>query len=125
VARDSEFVRHVLELMAPLGAISARAMFGGFGIYLRDTVFAIVDDDRLYFRTDAITARRYLQLGLGPFTYVARGRTIALQYHEAPPEALESWEIMYRHALEALAVARTIAGRGKKTLPRPARRHAR
>ena len=48
MARSDEFVRHVLDLMAPLGAVRARAMFGGYGVYQRDTFFAIVVDDTLY-----------------------------------------------------------------------------
>jgi DNA transformation protein len=110
MARSAEFVRHVIDLMAPLGAVRARAMFGGFGIYQRETVFAIIVEDRLYFKTDDATRRSFSKLGLGPFTYTARGRTIAMPYHEAPPEAFESPEVMRSYALEAIGVARRAAG---------------
>jgi DNA transformation protein len=113
MARNAEFVRHVLDLMASLGAVRARAMFGGHGIDLGGTTFAIVVDDRLYFKTDAATRAGYEELGLGPFTYLARGKRVALQYHEAPPEVLESAEVMRRYSLEALGVARR-ARTGKK-----------
>lgn len=106
------FVSHVLDLMAPLGAVRSRAMFGGHGIYLGETLFAIVADDRLWLRTDTATRAGYEKLGLGPFTYVARGRRVALPYHEAPPDALESAEVMQRHALGAVGAARR-AGRRK------------
>ena len=33
MARSSEFVEFVLESLRPLGGVSARRMFGGFGIY--------------------------------------------------------------------------------------------
>ena len=105
MANSDEFVRHVLDLMAPLGAVRSRAMFGGHGIDLGGATFAIVVDDRLYFKTDAATRAGYEKLGLAPFTYVARGRRVALQYHEAPPDVLESSEVMRQRALEALAVA--------------------
>jgi DNA transformation protein len=106
MARNAEFVRHVLDLMAPLGAVRSRAMFGGFGIYQGETIFAIVADDRLYFKTDAVTGRKFSMLGLAPFTYVARGKTVALSYHEAPAEVLESPEVMREFALEAMGTAR-------------------
>jgi DNA transformation protein len=106
MARNAEFVRHVLDLMGPLGAVRSRAMFGGFGIYQRETIFAIVDDDRLYFKTDAAMGRKFSRLGLAPFTYVARGKTVALSYHEAPAEVLESPEVMREFALEAMGAAR-------------------
>ena len=47
MARHSEFVEFVLELLTPVGAVRARAMFGGFGIYRGDTFFAIIVDDKL------------------------------------------------------------------------------
>jgi len=106
MARSEEFVRHVLDLMAPLGAVRARAMFGGHGIYLGEIFFAIVVDDRLYFKTDVVSRAGYEKSGMGPFTYVARGRRVELSYHEAPPDVLESAGIMRRHALEALDTAR-------------------
>ena len=52
MAKHSEFVRFVLDLMEPVGEVRARAMFGGFGIYQQDTIFAIIADDRLYFKAD-------------------------------------------------------------------------
>ena len=99
--------------MAPLGAVKARAMFGGHGIYLREMIFAIIVDDRLYFKTDAMTQPGYKKLGLDPFTYIARGRLVALQYHEAPPDVFESPEVMRRQALDALGAA-SRARKGKK-----------
>lgn len=105
MAQPSEFVRFVLELLAPLGEVRARAMFGGFGIYRVTTMFAIVVDDRLYFKTDGASGRRYSELGLCPFTYVARGRTITLHYHEAPPDVFESSDAMRNYARAAIEVA--------------------
>ena len=110
----TEFVRFVLEILAPVGEVRARAMFGGFGVYQRETIFAIVVDDRLYFKTDATTSGKFSKLGLSPFTYVARGRTVAMQYHEAPPDVFESSEVMRSCALEAIGVARRAGKRKKK-----------
>ena len=53
MARHSEFVEFVLELLAPLGNVRARAMFGGYGIYRGEIMFAIITDDRMYFKADA------------------------------------------------------------------------
>ena len=105
MARPTEFVKFVLDLLAPVGEVRARAMFGGCGVYQRDTIFAIIVGDRLYFRTDGVTSQKFLKLGLSPFTYVARGRKIAIQYHEAPPDVFESPEVMRSYALEAIGVA--------------------
>lgn len=105
MARITEFVQLVLDLMAPIGGIRARAMFGGFGIYQRDTMFAIIVDDRLYFKADGSTRLKFEQLGLSPFMYVARGKAVTLQYYEAPPDVFEAPDAMRGQVLEAIGVA--------------------
>ena len=49
-------------LMAPLVAIrpiTSRKMFGGLGIYCDGVFFAVIDDDRLYFKFDELTRPDY------------------------------------------------------------------
>ena len=105
VARSGEFVRFVLDLMAPLGEIRARAMFGGHGIYQADAMFAIVADDRLYLKADSATSGAFAERNLSQFTYVARGKTITMQYYEAPPEVFESPLAMQIWAQQSIAAA--------------------
>jgi DNA transformation protein len=122
MSRRSEYVDFVLEQLASLGEVSARAMFGGRGIYQGDICFAIVVDDRLYFKTDADTSRTYTTRGLGTFTYVARGKAVALQYYEAPPEVFEDTEVMRfwaRQAVEVALRARSPKAAGRKRPPSP------
>lgn len=121
MARHSEFVEFVLELLAPIGAVRARAMFGGFGIYRDDTFFAIIVDDKLYFKADHVTCREFTARGLSPFTYVARGKTLTMQYYEAPPEVFEEAEAMQYWARQAVGAA-TRAKSGKKLPARPSKR---
>lgn len=115
MARHSEFAEFVLELLAPLGAVRARAMFGGFGIYRGDTFFAIIVEDKLYFKTDHVTYSEFTARGLSPFTYAARGKTITMQYYEAPPEIFEESEVMQYWA--QLAVGAATRAKSSKKLP--------
>lgn len=105
MARPSEFVQFVLELMAPIGGIRARAMFGGFGIYQEEIMFAIIVDDRLYFKADSATYRKFTAKNLSQFTYVARGKTVTMQFYEAPPEVFESPPAMRIWAQQSVAAA--------------------
>ncbi|MHB1187554.1 TfoX/Sxy family protein [Thiobacillus sp.] len=84
----------VAEQMAFVGGLRIRAMFGGYGIYQDDCMFALIADDRLYFKADATTRAEFEAKGLSPFTYVARGKSMAMQYFEAPPEVFEEQEAM-------------------------------
>ena len=100
-----EFVEFVLGQLMPMGGVRARAMFGGYGIYQRDTMFAIIVDERLYFKADNLTSSEFMARGLGPFTYTARGKTMTMQYYEAPPEVFEEPEAMLDWAQQAIGVA--------------------
>ena len=121
MARHSEFVEFVLELLAPFGAVRARAMFGGYGIYRGDSFFAIIVDDKLYFKADQVTCREFFARGLSPFTYTARGKTITMQYYEAPPEVFEESEAMQYWAQLAVDAAMR-AKSGQKSPARSSKR---
>lgn len=105
MARRSEFVEFVIDHMACIGRPRARAMFGGYGIYQDDCMFAIIADDRLYFKADSTTRAEFEAKGLSPFTYVTRGKTVTLHYFEAPPEVFEEPEAMRAWAQKAYGAA--------------------
>lgn len=115
-----EFRDHVLDLLAPLGAVRARAMFGGAGLYLGDTMFALIADDVLYFKTDAGTAGDYEALGMGPFKPFD-DKPMIMPYHEVPPDVMEDSETLCAWARRAWEAARRVtktksdkAKRGRK-----------
>ena len=59
MSRRSEFVEFVTEQMSFIRGLRVRAMFGGYGVYQDDCIFAIIADDRLYFKTDPITRAEF------------------------------------------------------------------
>jgi DNA transformation protein len=99
------FVDHVLELLAPLGRVTARGMFGGHGIYLDGLMFAIVLDDTLYLKADEMNVREFQARRLEPFTYARRGRMTSLNYYRAPEEALDAPHQMAPWARTAFSAA--------------------
>lgn len=105
MARRSDFVEFVAEQMAFVGGLRIRAMFGGYGIYQDDCMFALIADDRLYFKADAATRADFEAKCLRPFTYVARGRTMTMLYFDAPPEVFEEQEAMRSWVQKAYAAA--------------------
>jgi DNA transformation protein len=105
MARQNEFVSHVLELLTPLGPATSRAMFGGWGIYLDGVMFALVADDTLYFKADDNNRASFLQAGLEPFRYVQRGKQISFDYFSAPDEAFDAPHLMLPWARLGLAAA--------------------
>jgi DNA transformation protein and related proteins len=96
---------HFQELLAPLGHIRTRAMFGGHGIYCDEVFMAIVVGDQLYLKVDALTQPRFEQAGSQPFIYQSKGKSAAMSYWSVPEEALESPQFMQPWAELALQAA--------------------
>ncbi len=109
MARENEFVAHVHDLLAPLGAgadtIRIRSMFGGFGVFLGDTMFALIADDVLYFKVDDQSIADFQEVGAEPFTYQRGGKARQMSYYTAPDGALEDTEAIYSWAERAIAAA--------------------
>ncbi len=98
---QSESVAHILEQMHDLGAIRARSMFGGWGIYWDDFIIALVLNDVLYFKADEVNRSAFEDLNLEPFTYEAKGKRKALNYFRAPEEVFDDCEAMATWARSA------------------------
>jgi DNA transformation protein and related proteins len=102
---DSELVAHCLELLAPLGRVRARRMFGGHGLYCDDLFFALIARDRLYLKADGHTQATFAAAGCEPFVYSARSGATTMGYWTVPAEAMESPALMQPWARQALAAA--------------------
>lgn len=101
---------HCAELLAGLGSVRTRRMFGGFGLYLDEVFFAFIAGETLYLKADAHTVERFRSAGSKPFAYDSGERSITMSYMSAPAEAMESAALMApwaRLALEAALRART------------------
>lgn len=86
-----DFVAHVLELMRGAGSATARAMFGGHGVYLDGMIVGIVVADVLYLKADDETRPAFVAQGPGQFEYTTKKGVIeSTGYYQPPEEALES-----------------------------------
>jgi DNA transformation protein and related proteins len=112
--REDDFLTHVLDQLHGVGPVCARAMFGGFGLYLRGVMFALIAEETLYFKTDAANRSLFEEAGMGPFVYETKGRKVAMSYHEAPPDSLEDADALARLAREAYAAAQRAKAAGPR-----------
>jgi DNA transformation protein len=81
-------------------------MFGGHGLYLDDRFIAIIFDDVLYLKADAVSRGRFAAAGAEPFRYRApNGRDTETTYFSLPAAVLEDREALLAWAREALAAA--------------------
>ena len=117
---SAEFRDHLLDLLAPLGPVRAKRMFGGGGLYLDGTMFAIVADDVLYLKADDGNRGDFEARGLPPFRYSRGGREFALSYHEAPPDLLDDADDLAAWARKAWEAARRSGTGGNQRKARQA-----
>jgi DNA transformation protein len=119
MAKTTPFSERCVALLTPLGPVRSRAMFGGFGIFLDDLMFALVAWDRLFFRVDDQTRGRFVEAGSEAFTYSANGRAMTMAYFEAPEGSLADSEALLPWAELGLAAAQ----RNRKKSPKTKRRN--
>jgi DNA transformation protein len=96
-----------------LPELKARAMFGAHGLYSDGKFFGILDEGRLFFKTDAQSQVDYIARGMGPFTYEMKGKIMTMAYHEVPPDVLEQPQELTLWAQRAIQIAQSAKTRRK------------
>lgn len=119
---DSDFLDHVLDLLRSWGGVSARKMFGGYGLYRDAVMFALIAEDTLYFKVDDLNRAAFAAAGMRPFTYEGKAKPIEMSYWETPPDALDEASALIalaRGALDAALRARRLkSAKPPATAPR-------
>ena len=118
VMADDSFKEFVLDQLSALPDLRAKAMFGAHGIYSGENFFGILDEGRLFFKTDDRSKADYTARGMGPFTYEMKGKVMTMAYHEVPPDVLEQPQALTAWARHAIQIAAAKPKRRAKTKPR-------
>lgn len=115
----SEFIEYLGEVFERFGAIQARRMFGGHGLYYDGLMFALVADGVLYLKADSESADTFKAQGLRPFEYQKNGKAVNLSYYTAPEEIFDDPDRARDWANRAYEAA--LRARAAKS--KPAHRH--
>lgn len=108
MAVSGEYIEFACELLAAIGPVRARRMFGGAGLYADDVMFALIADDQIYIKVDDGLAADLEAEGSGPFIYEREGaEPVAMGYWRLPEAALDDPDEARRWARRALDVALT------------------
>ena len=104
---DAELRDHLLATLAPLG-LRVRAMFGGYGLWLGDRYFGIINGGHAWFRTDAASRPDYVARGMPAFqpTNRPRGPKTVDRNFRVPDEVLVDAELLTEWALRAASCVR-------------------
>jgi len=102
---SSEFVEYLSEVFCDFGAIETRRMFGGYGVYHDDVMFAIVAADELFLKADSVCEHEFTSRGLARFEYLKQGRAVRLSFYAAPEEIYDDPDVARHWAVLACDAA--------------------
>lgn len=105
MAVSESYREYVLDQLGRVEPVTARAMFGGVGLYARQLFFALIDNDRLYFKVDDTNRPNFAERGMGPFTPF-EDESHVMQYYEVPGDVLDDVEQLAEWMDGSVAVAR-------------------
>jgi len=91
--------------LVPLGPVEARAMFGGWGMFLDGVMFALMADDAIYLRADDDSRGDFEALGLTPFRPWPE-KPMTMPYYPLPEGMLDDVDKLRDWSGRAIAAAR-------------------
>jgi len=110
MAVSQSYREFVLEQLGRVTPVTGKSMFGGVGIYARGIFFALIAEDRLYFKVDDATRPDFEQRGMEPFRPF--GENSAMGYYEVPADVVEDINHLETWMKKAIDVA--VAAKGGK-----------
>jgi DNA transformation protein len=122
--QDSDWI---VELFAAFQPVTVRRMFGGAGIFVEGTMFALIDEGVIFLKADEGTISDFKREGLGPFTYSTKAGTRSLtSYWRIPGRLYDEPDELALWAARALEAARRAAApssrRGSRAASKPVTR---
>ena len=103
------FVVACERLLAALGPVEARRMFGGYGLFLDGLMIGLIASDELYLKADEMSGENFAAVGSTPFRYKKNERWVTMSYWRAPEGSLVSAEALLPWGAQALTAARRAA----------------
>lgn len=112
MAVSENYRAFVLEQLGRIATVTAKAMFGGVGIYSRDLFFALIAEDRLYFKVDDATRPDFERFGMEAFRPFDDEN--AMGYYEVPADVVEDANQLASWTARAIEVASRSKHKKKK-----------
>ena len=102
---SDSFRDFVLDQLARVSDVRARAMFGGIGLYSEDIFFGLIAADALYFKVDDSNREQYVRAGSKAFKPYA-DRPMTMPYFNLPASVMDDADMLTKWAAQSVAVAR-------------------
>jgi DNA transformation protein len=104
--RRDPFVDGLVAALTPLGPVHARAMFGGWGVYLDGLCFGLVAGTALFLKVNDANRPDYERAGMGPFKPWEDKPVVLASYYEVPAKVARAPATLRTWAEKAIEAAR-------------------
>lgn len=98
-----EYRDRIEDQLSAIVPIRTKAMFGGVGIYSGDLFFALIAEDKLYFKVSDLNRADFEAIGMGPF--FPYDSPTPMGYYEVPEDLIVRPDELRIWIDKALAVA--------------------
>ncbi len=95
-----------MDLLASIGDIKSRAMFGGHGIFHEGDMFALISGSTLYFKVNETNLTAYEKAGSRRFK--------PMPYYEVPAEIMEDTATLHDWARTSIAIGHATATKKRR-----------
>lgn len=99
MAANKEFHDAVLPRLEPLGEVTSKPMFGGYGVFHEGAMFALISGDGLFFKVDDRNRERYTAAGSAQYK--------PMPYFRVPPDVLAEGTALLEWARLSVEAAHT------------------
>lgn len=92
MAIKSPFVTSVVNQFQRFAPVTARAMFGGYGLYAEGLMFALIADEQIYLKADGQNQAMFMEAGSTPFIYDRKEKWVVMSYYLLPQSILDDMD---------------------------------
>lgn len=106
MAASAAMLEFARELFSGLGGVTAKRMFGGAGVYCDDVMFALIDDEIIFLKTDEALKAEMKAQGSVMWIYTRKdGAWEESSYYSLPEAAMDDPDEACAWGRRAVAVA--------------------
>lgn len=104
---DKSFLQQSIHFFASfdMGEVKSRSMFGGFGIFCNDVMFALIVEDKLHLRASNQNECEFKALDMKPYCYTKRGFPVVTKYYEVPVTWWQDKALLLQQGKKAFEIA--------------------
>lgn len=110
--RNNQYLIFLQEWLSPLGEITKKYMFGGYCLYCDGIVFALIADQAVFLKADAVNRPDFEAISAAPFQPFP-DRPETMSYYPPPASFYDNADVMLQWGRAAVEAGR----RGQKKKP--------